>query len=105
MASSYSNTTGTTLAAIAVVTSSNTDTVWTVLYRYLQIYAMPVIVANALIGNTIIILLTLTANEFSQQTSFSVRTFYMSFAIADLVTVISYNLISWLGVLCCISFS
>ena len=78
--------------------STATVTVWAIIYQYIQMYVVPIVVANALVGNTVIILLTLTTNFFSLQTSFTVRFYYMTIAFADLVTVLSYNLISWLGV-------
>ena len=88
---------GFTLAALTTSTASEL-TVLAMIYQYLQMYASPVVIVNALVGNMLIIFLTLTTNFFSIQTSFTVRAYYLAIAVADLLTVLSYNLILWLGV-------
>ena len=90
------------LTSKTVPTSASTYDVWTILYNIVQMYFAPMLVANALLGNAIIAFLTLTTNAFSQQTSFTIRAYYLSFAIVDLITVIFYNLITWIGVPCLI---
>ena len=86
------------ITSTEMVMSSSTVNVWLSLYTILQTYIAPVLIVNALAGNSFIILLTLTPNAFSKQTSFTVCAFYVSFAIADLTTVIVANLFSWIGV-------
>ena len=83
------------LAFSSVAISSS---VWLTLYNILLTYIAPLLMANALVGNALIVLLTLMPNVFSKQTSFTVRAYYVSFAIADIITVIFANLFSWLGV-------
>lgn len=73
------------------------DTIWTTLFRIIQMYFVPVFSANALLGNALIIVFTSTRNAFSHQTSFTVRSYYVAFALADFVIVIFYNLLTWLG--------
>lgn len=68
------------------------------LYDILLKYISPVLVFNALIGNVIVVALTCTENAFSRQTSFTMRAYYMSFAVADIITVIVSNLVLWFGV-------
>ena len=75
-----------------------TSTVWLSFYTIVQTYIAPVLIVNALVSNSFIILLTLTPNAFSKHTSFTVCAFYASFAIADLITVIVANLFIWIGV-------
>ena len=84
---------------MVVSTSSTSISVWLSLFNIVQTYIAPVLIVNALVGNFFIILLTLTPNTFSKQTSFTVCAFYLSFAIADMITVIVASLFSWIGVL------
>ena len=90
------------LTSKTVTTSASTYSVWIILYDVVQMYIAPMLVANALLGNALIVFLTLTTNAFSQQTSFTIRAYYLSFAIVDLITVIFYNLFVWIGLPCLI---
>lgn len=94
---SYSNSSNAGLTSRALVTSTISESVWTTIFNIIQMYAVPVFMVMAIIGNALIILITLTVNTFSLQTSITVRSYYVAFAVADLVTVIFYNLPTWLG--------
>ena len=93
--SNSSNFSNTNYYSTAITTS--TGTVWSMIFSIVQVYFVPVLVANALVGNSLIIALTSTPNSFSMQMSFTVRAYYTAFAITDLVTVVFYNLLTWLG--------
>ena len=94
---SYSNSSNVGLTYSALVMSTISDSVWTTIFNIIQVYAVPVFMVIAIIGNALIILITLTVNAFSMQTSITVRSYYVAFAVADIVTVIFYNLPTWLG--------
>ena len=94
---SYSNSSNVGLTSSALVISTISDSVWTTIFNIIQMYAVPVFMVIAIIGNALIILITLTVNAFSRQTSITVRSYYVAFAVADIVIVIFYNLILWLG--------
>ena len=85
------------LTRTTVATSASTYSLWLIVFKFVQIYIAPILVANSLIGNALILFITFTTNPFSQQSSFTIRAYYLSFAIVDLITVIFYNLISWIG--------
>lgn len=87
----------------ATIVSSNTfgsGSASTTFLSIVQRYVAPVFVVNALVGNALILLLSLTPNAFSRQNSLTVSAYYVAFAVADLVSVIFFNFFQWLGVLC-----
>ena len=79
------------------ISTASTVSVLVMIYKYIIRYGTPAFVVNALVGNVLIIFLTLTTNFFSQQTSLTVRSYYMAIAVADLITVLCYTLLVMFG--------
>ena len=67
------------------------------IYFLIQLYIVPMLAALAIINNITIIFLCLTNRNFKKSTAPPILKYYLAFAIADILSVLNYNLVTWLG--------
>lgn len=61
------------------------------------VYIIPILCAIAIINNGVIIAVSIASKRFSKELFPSVRLLYGMLALLDILCVISYQLIEWIG--------